>query len=305
MGVGRLLRWCLLHAVGVNLNPRTALTVPVGLSRAGAKHHQEVAMTSTAAVSMPSSEAEAVAAVTEQPFATVLAGGTLLVPQHTLGQVAVERAVWLGRAEMDGISRSNGRMTIGAAAPLAACTRLDAPIGPCAANIGDNEVKAQATIGGNICSPAPYGDLRGPLLALGAILRWADADGTHTGGIADFAASGGARPGLLILDVAFAVPEAGSFVALRRHHTQSLTAMSVSAVRGADGAVTIAATGAAPDACRLHAAEAVLADGGSIADAAAASVSDADPYDDALASASYRSRVLPVYVGRALEQLGA
>ena len=42
MGVGRLLRWCLSHAAGVNLNPRTALEVPVGLTRAGSKHHQEV-----------------------------------------------------------------------------------------------------------------------------------------------------------------------------------------------------------------------------------------------------------------------
>ncbi len=264
-------------------------------------------MTSTvgaAAVIAPSSEAEAVAAVTEQPLATVLAGGTLLVPQHTLGHIGVERAVWLGRAEMDGISRSNGRMTVGAAAPLAACARLDAPVGPCAARIGDNEVKAQATIGGNVCSPAPYGDMRGPLLALGARLRWADPDGTHTGDVSDFAAAGGPRPGMLLLDVAFAVPAAGSFVALRRHHTQSLCAMAISAVRGRDGAVAIAATGAAPDARRLHAAEAILADGGAIADAAAAAEADADPYDDALASAAYRRRVLPVYVARALEQLG-
>lgn len=28
MGVGRLLRWCLLQAAGVNLNPGTALEVP-------------------------------------------------------------------------------------------------------------------------------------------------------------------------------------------------------------------------------------------------------------------------------------
>ena len=264
-------------------------------------------MTSTvgaSAVSVPSSEAEAVAAVTEQPLATVLAGGTLLVPRHTLGQDAVERAVWLGRADMDGISQSNGRITVGAAAPLAACVGLVAPVGPCAANIGDNEVKAQATIGGNVCSPAPYGDMRGPLLALGAVLRWADPDGTHTGGVDDFAAAGGAGPGVLLLDIAFAAPAAGSFVSLRRHHTQSLTAMTVSAVRSADGDAAIAATGAAPDACRLPSAEAVLAAGGSIADAAAAAVGDADPYDDALASASYRLRVLPVYVGRALEQLG-
>ena len=257
-----------------------------------------------ATVSIPTSEAEAAAAVTGSPPAAVLAGGTLLVPQITLGEVSVERAVWLGRAGMDTISRSNGIITVGAAAPLAKCAVLPAPAGPCAANIGDNEVRAQATIGGNVCSPAPYGDLRGPLLAMDAVLRWTDADGAHTGGIADFAASVGSSPGALLLDIAFAAPAAGSFVALRRHHTHSLTALAVSAVRGADGAVAIAATGAAPDACRLHSAEAVLADGGSIADASAAAVADADPYDDALASAAYRSRVLGVYVARALEQLG-
>ena len=266
-------------------------------------------MTSTAtagaaAVSAPSSEAEAVAAVISQPNATVLAGGTLLVPQHTLGRAQIERAVWLGRAGMSAIVQSNGSVTVGAATPLAECAGLPAPAGPCAARIGDNEVKAQATIGGNVCSPAPYGDMRGPLLALGARLRWADPDGTHTGDVSDFATAGGPRPGVLLLDVAFAVPAAGSFVALRRHHTQSLCAMAVSAVRGRDGAVAIAATGAAPDARRLHAAEAILADGGAIADAAAAAESDADPYDDALASAAYRRRVLPVYVARALEQLG-
>ena len=261
-------------------------------------------MTSATAMSLPSSEAEAVAAVTEEPFATVLAGGTLLVPQHTLGRVAANRAVWLGRAGMNEISQSDGRISVGAATPLAACARLAAPIGPCAANIGDNEVNAQATIGGNVCAPAPYGDLRGPLLALGAVLRWADSDGTHTGGVDGFAAAGGARPGVLLLDIAFTVPAAGSFVTMHRHHTQSLTPMAVSAARSADGDVTIAATGAAPDACRLRSAEEALADGGSIADAAAAAAADADPYDDALASASYRLRVLPVYVGRALEQLG-
>ena len=143
------------------------------------------------------------------------------------------------------------------------------------------------------------------LLAAGGIeARGADGVDSPIAAAADFAASGGARPGVLLLDTAFAVPEAGSFVALRRHHTQSLTAMSVSAVRGAEGNVAIAATGAAPDACRLLSAEAVLAGGGSIAEAADASVADADPYDDVLASAAYRRRVLPVYVGRALEQLG-
>jgi carbon-monoxide dehydrogenase medium subunit len=49
---------------------------------------------------------------------------------------------------------------------------------------------------------------------------------------------------------------------------------------------------------RAHAAEEALAQG-DVGKAAELSVQDADPFDDAFASAWYRRRVLPVHVRRA------
>ena len=259
-------------------------------------------MSSTGTVLMPSSTEEAVAAVASDPEITVIGGGTLVVPQHNVGGRAVDRALWLGRAGLDEVRNEAGTITLGAAVSLAACGGLPAPLGPCAANVGDGEVQAQATIGGNISAPAPYGDLRGPLLALEATVRVGSPDGVE-----DVAASSlfaGGSGGRLVLEISFAVPAGGSFVALQRHHTQALTAMGISAVRTAGGEVRLAATGAAPQARRLAAAEAVLADGGSGADAGEAALADIDPYDDVLASAAYRRRVMPALVRRAVDELG-
>jgi CO/xanthine dehydrogenase FAD-binding subunit len=76
--------------------------------------------------------------------------------------------------------------------------------------------------------------------------------------------------------------------------------MAVSTARGPDGTVRIAVTGAGTHAQRLPAAEAKAGDPAAAGDAAAADVS---PHDDAIASAWYRSKTLPVLVRRALEQL--
>lgn len=257
-------------------------------------------MPSTTTVITPSSAEEAAAAIAADPDTTIVGGGTLVVPHHTLG-MSIDRAMWLGRAGLDSISSATGTTTIGAMTTLADCAALGAPLGPCAANIGDREVKAQATIGGNICAPVPYGDLRGPLLALDAGVRSAGSDGESTQPAADFFAD---HDGRLVLEISFDDPAAGSFVALQRHHTMSLTPLAISVVRSSSGDVRVAATGAAPDARRLRSVEAALAGGASNADAAAVALEDADPYDDVLASGQYRRRVLPIVVERALDQLG-
>jgi len=254
-----------------------------------------------ATVTTPSTPDEAAAAFAADPAATIVGGGTVVVPANTLGTRVVDRAIWLGRAGLDLVESNGGTVTIGAAASLAACAALGAPVGSCAANIGDGELRAQATLGGNICSPAPLGDLRGPLLALEAEVRSSGPDGESAADAASFFADGAGR---LVLGVTYTEPAAGAFVPLHRHHTQSLTALAISAVRTADGEVRLAATGAAPDARRLGAAEAALAGGASAADAADAALQDAETYDDALASAAYRQRVLPILVRRAIEQLG-
>jgi CO/xanthine dehydrogenase FAD-binding subunit len=61
--------------------------------------------------------------------------------------------------------------------------------------------------------------------------------------------------------------------------------------------------GIGPTAARLEAVERALADGAAPDQAAAAAEGAAQPADDALASAWYRTAVLPTLIRRALERL--
>ena len=75
----------------------------------------------------------------------------------------------------------------------------------CARHVADGEVRRNATVGGNICSPpgddSQRGDLGGPLIALGARVRSTGAGGERTEPIEDFLA--GDRTGRLVLEVDF------------------------------------------------------------------------------------------------------
>ena len=128
-------------------------------------------------------------------------------------------------------------------------------------------------------------------------MRSAGAGGETTEPLEDFLPQ---RKDRLLLDVSFDEPAAGAFAPLTRPHTHDYTALAVSAARGEDGTVRLAASGVAGHAVRLPSAEAKASDPEAAADAAAADVTFAD---DALASAWYRKRTLPVLVRRALTQL--
>ena len=250
----------------------------------------------------PTSPAEAAEAFGDGDGVTVVAGGTIVLPELTYGRLRPARALLLGEAGLSGIRTEGSTTTVGAMTPLAELTGLPAPLGPCAANVADVEIRGQATLGGNLCAgtarDAPRGDVQGALLALGATARSTGADGERSEPLEDFLA---ARAGRLLLDVSFDQPAAGGFAALDRPHTHDYTAMAVSAARGADGAVRIAVTGAGTHGLRLPSAEAQADDPAAAGEAALADVA---PHDDAIASAWYRSKTLPVLVRRALSDLG-
>lgn len=257
-------------------------------------------MTAAPDVLLPASEDEAVAAFGDGTGVTVVAGGTIVVPELTAGRLRPGKALLLTRAGLNGVSREGATVTIGAATPVSELVDLPAPIGACAANVADGEIRAQATLGGNLCAraaDAPRGDLQGALLAVGATARSAGAEGVATQPLEEFLA---ARDGRLLLDVAFEEPAAGAFAALDRPHTHDFTALAVSAARASDGTVRVAVTGGASHGVRLPSAEAKADDPEA---AGAAATADATFADDALASAWYRERTLPVLVRRALEQL--
>jgi CO/xanthine dehydrogenase FAD-binding subunit len=258
-------------------------------------------MTHGTEVHAPSSADEAVALFGDGDGVTVVGGGTIVVPELTAGRLAPGKALLLHKAGLAGVSHDSGRVTIGAATPVADVVGLAAPVGPCAANVADGEIRGQATVGGNLCAgegpDAPRGDLQGALLAVGATVRSAGAGGITEEPLEDFLPK---RRSRLILDVSYAEPAAGAFAALDRPHTHEYTSLAVSAARTADGAVRLAATGAGWHGVRLPSAEAKADDPAAAGEAALA---DVTLHDDALASAWYRGKTLPVLVRRALGDL--
>lgn len=255
-------------------------------------------------VMIPATPAEAVAQFGDGSSITVVAGGTVVLPEITSGRLRPHRVLLLSRAGLDTISVEGDSVALGAAlsvnALLALADRVPA-LAECALNLADYEIRAQGTVGGNLCTghgpDAPRGDLQGPLLALDATVRSVGAGGERTEPVEDFLAS---RNGRLVLGVGFDIPAASAFAVLDYPHTHEYTVLAVTGVRAHDGSIRLAATGLAGTGARLRAAEAAAAD---VDAAGAAAVSEVTLGDDALASAWYRAKTLPVLVRRVLTKL--
>jgi carbon-monoxide dehydrogenase medium subunit len=249
-------------------------------------------------VIVAASRAEAVEAFGDGDGVTIVAGGTIVMPEITHGRLRPDRALLIGRAGLTGIERAGGRTTIGAATTLAELEDAPEPLGACARRVADLEIRGQATLGGNLCAPpgaeAPRGDLQAGLLALDAQVHSTGAGGERTEPVEDFLAAG--PGGRLVLDVSFADPEAAGSASVRRPHAHAYTVLRVCAAR-LNGELRVAVAGAGPVAVRSRAVES-SGDPDRV-------LEDVAPQDDALASAWYRGRVLPVLVRRALEELEA
>ena len=126
-------------------------------------------------VLMPGSEDEAIAAFGDGAEVVVVGGGTIVVPDLTYRRLRPAKALMLGNAGLSGIETDGSRVTIGATTPVQALVDMSAPLGPCASNVADLEIRSQGTVGGNLCAgegqEAPRGDLQGAFLALGATVR--------------------------------------------------------------------------------------------------------------------------------------
>ncbi len=251
----------------------------------------------TVDVVIPTTPDEAVTAFGDGSGITVLAGGTIVMPELTHGRLKPGKVLMLGRSGLDKITRAGGTVTIGATVPVSALEELDEPLASAARHVADGEIRAQATIGGNLCAgpgaDAPRGDLQAPLIVLGSLVRSTGAGGERTEPVEEFLAGGSA--GRLVLDVSYdEADRKAAYAAAWRPHTHHYSILAVAATK-TDGELRIAASGAGPHAVRLMSAE----QSGEPADA----LNDVDPPDDALASAWYRKTVLPKLVTRALDDL--
>ena len=257
-----------------------------------------------AQVIAPNSRAEAVEAFGDGSGVTVLGGGTILMPEMNYGRLRPERVLLLQNAGLSGIARNGTSLTIGAMTTVAELEQAPEPLGTMARNVADHEIRGQATLGGNLCAHAggatPRGDLQAALIALGAQVKTAGKDGERTEAIEDFVA---APDGRLVLEVEFEEPKRSGHAAAHRPHAHAYTILAVCAAETSAG-LRVGLSGAGRHGLRARSVEDALAGGASAAEASQKVLDDAQTQDDALASAWYRQRLLPILVQRALDDLG-
>jgi carbon-monoxide dehydrogenase medium subunit len=230
---------------------------------------------------------------------TVFAGGTILMPSIAAGRLKPARTLLLHRSGLDELSVDGNVVRIGAMVSVAALQSVpDELLARFAREIGDLEVRAAATVGGNLCAPPGHGSQRGdlgaPLIALAARVRSTGKGGERTEAVEDFLA--GDRSGRLVLDIEYDRPSgACSAQSLRRRHAHSYAIANVAICSTGDG-IRVAASGIGPTAVRCRTVEQSRK--------AEDVLEDVDPVDDAVATADYRRKMLTVLVQRALNEVG-
>jgi carbon-monoxide dehydrogenase medium subunit len=246
---------------------------------------------------VPSSADEAVQLFGDGDGITVFAGGTILMPEIAAGRLKPARALLLHRSGLDELRTDGDVVRIGAMVPVAALAEgPDGLLARFAQRVADLEVRAAATVGGNLCGSGGLGgqkgDLGAPLIALGARVRSDGKGGERTEPVEDFLA--GDRTGRLVLELEYDTPRgAWSAQTLRRRHAHSYAIANVAVCSTGDG-IRVGVSGVGSSAVRARAVESRKAED---------VLQDVDPVDDAVASAEYRRKMLVVLVRRALEEV--
>ncbi len=249
-------------------------------------------------VLIPTSAEEAASLYGDGAGITVFAGGTILLPEITAGRRKAERVLMLDGSGLDGIREEDGVVKIGAMTRVSALVDGSEPLlARYASHVADNEVRANATVGGNICAEpgreAQRGDLGAALIALGARVRSTGKGGERTEPIEDFLS--GDRSGRLVLEIEYdrADRKIGA-AGMRRRHAHSYAIANV-AMAQRDGELRVGVAGVGGLAKRARSVEQSRSPDDVL--------KDVELVDDAVASAEYRRQILPLLVRDALGQL--
>ena len=244
--------------------------------------------------------------------AKLLAGGHSLIPLMKYRLAAPSVLVDIGRVtDLSYVRDAGDELHIGALTrhrdvEISDLVKTNAGLlAEATAHVGDPQVRHRGTIGGSIAHADPASDLPAVLLALRATLvatgpdgsREIPIDGFYTG----FLESVLADDELLTEIRVPKVPTAGwSFQKFNRR-AQDWAIVGVAAVHG-DGVHGIGLVNMGSTPLRAAAAEAALASGAPITDAAAVADEGTEPTDDLNASSEFRRHLARVLVGRALTE---
>jgi xanthine dehydrogenase iron-sulfur cluster and FAD-binding subunit A len=278
----------------------------------------------------PATLADALALLAAHPSARIVAGGTDVLVELGRHIRPTDTLIDLTRvAGLRYVREEGGEIAIGAlathndviAAP--ACVAGALPLAQACVEVGAPQIRARATVAGNLVTASPANDTITPLVALGAALVLAGPAGERTLPIADFFL--GVRrtalaPGELLREIrvpALGPRRRGIFLKLGLRGAQAISVVNVAAVLtfagdGPDAPVAearIALGCVAPTIVRAPAAEASLAgrtlDAAACAEAGRLAVAACAPIDDVRGSAAYRSEAVAALVARALARLAA
>ena len=250
--------------------------------------------------------------------AKLLAGGHSLIPAMRLRLARPSLVVDIGRLnELSYVRDANEHVAIGALtrhkdvrdAPL---LQEHCPIVSYTAGlIGDPQVRHRGTIGGSLSHGDPASDLPTVMLALDAKLQIRGPDGERIVPAAEFFTGvfqTAVAPGELLAEVQ--VPKLGSatgwsYMKMSRRAQDWATVAVAALVERKNGSVESAAIaltnmGATP--LRAGSAEAALAGGSSVAEAAAHIAEGTEPPSDHAGSADFRKHLVQVLGRRALEE---
>jgi len=258
--------------------------------------------------------AEAAGALSQDRGARFLAGGTLVMRSVNEADLAIETIVRSTDPSFVHIAVSSGRVELGAGVTMAGilAERDLAYLHPVARAVGGPAVREAATVGGNLFAPSPYGDFTAALLALDATLMLAGGFGQREVPLEDFLGRRD-RGAVLVSSVVFKRPAADAFRFLKvtRVHPKGVSVLSIAVqLPSASGRISgarIAYGAMGPSPVRAKAAERALEgrtlDAAGIAPTWAVAADGTAPVDDAIASAWWRRKILPVHLRRLL--LGA
>ena len=253
--------------------------------------------------------------------AKLLAGGHSLIPAMRLRLARPALVVDIGRLdELSYVRDASEHIAIGALtrhkdvrdAPL---LREHCPIVSYTAGlIGDPQVRHRGTLGGSLSHGDPASDLPTVMLALDAKLQIRGPDGERVVPAAEFFTGvfqTAVAPGELLVEAR--VPKLGSatgwsYVKMSRRAQDWATVAVAALVERKNGSVTSAAIaltnmGATP--LRASSAEEALADGSSVAEAAAHIAEGTEPPSDHAGSADFRKHLAQVLGRRSLEEAAA
>ncbi len=249
-----------------------------------------------------------------------LAGGTDMIVDIRAKRATPDVLVSLQNvSELRGIKRENGTLKIGAATTIAEflkhpeLTKFDA-LRQAAYVFANPMIRNTATIGGNIGSASPAGDMLPPLLALNAQIELVSKNETRSMPIADFflgPRKTARRADELLSNIQFPTSNFQSaFYKLGLRQADAISLISVAVWMQRDGEkirdVRIALGAVAPRPMRAIRAEEILRgeifDETNLKESARLASEECSPIDDLRASANYRRRMIAVYVRRMLAQ---